>query len=719
MVESLHIDHTILCNPYRFASAEKVAGDRVIVRWQRLFFNCLLLVLTGSLGSCNSPMEKGTHWYRESVEPQLALPVVEQVNVSQPTRGTLRWQIRFSQPMSASTATAITIRQVVAPERGGNNQGKVVEQTVVTGSGRLWIATAEGLDLREYGYFLYVARQAVNLSDLPMDGAAGEVSGNAGRSDEDYYVGGEPFVSLSTPPGDLQRAMSTRVSWDRPWINGLKLYYQRSRGEAYTNRSFTPFRTPFDGGRIVPAQISKEFAFRLSFTGPTRFSAMLDPASLIGETRIVFDSGGAATPRLAYNPNPNMLMEAGVPYAVTGYTTAGTTVIFWFKNPLSKILVGQGIEFNPRDRPWIFVGEEAIGTAPILPVYQWDNNNRMLIAGRSLGKVVWQRTANNLLQLAYPVLPAGWFHNRVELVFAGGATALVTGVDRTHLLLDRSLPVTATSGVAELRFIPLENILTTLKKVHFLADYLYVLPANVLQEGQHYRLTFGIQMPPVNLLGMPLSDHNRDGNERRDSSRNDRMSFSFSVQDLAPFPIPRTMLLNNGALYPMLFADPSWGCLSSNPLCVRKRVIGNCTVDEILLSFYTPDGSEDAPYGTQDLIRSGNINTEPVYMMRDSEGATQTTIPSDPVPLAWQVDTVFAAAPGGPTSLLRIRPENCEPLQYGDLLVVRHTLQAKVPGKKYTFDGNGDSVEQDSSEDDLLRYYAGSPTGFVTLEEFR
>lgn len=651
---------------------------------------------------------------------------VESAQATQ-TDSTLTFALTFSQPLSDGVLAQHTaVTRVEAPMADGRPVGSRMALEV-TGQERSWEIRVAAANILAYGYVLVVGRDLTSRGGQYLDGAVPGSTGTAARQDDDYYQGPEDFISAMIGPVNAVGAHAMRTDHDRPRLHDLQLYRQISGGAAYDTFFRQPFQKIIDRADLTPALPTHDLAYRMEFTAPTWFEALMDPLKVATEIRFVDALGGARRPRFSYNADYVNEVQVGAPYAVTGAQTIAGTSYVWLEDSLGETIEGPTLNENPGDEIYLYVGEAAAGTAPLFRVVGYERYEKRLTLSHQLLHSAWSPVTGGL-HLPEPVMPEGVWSGQLWVRFADGSTDVVLGHDRQTYVLARGTPAAALVTAAVIfELPPLEQWDLELPvRSFFVARHVYAFGLSALENGTLFTLTVGLDDVPRNLFGVPLSDSLRDGDERRLDRRDDRVEINLSILPAATAPIPLTMLLNDGSLYPTLFAERGLTCQSPAPLCVQsiERRSG-CTEDILWFSFYTPDGNPSNPKGDNDLIRSDGLREQPIAIFRDRRAGVLDGVYDSEIPIQWSLETVVAQpAPadnfiGGPATLVRASPlAECARFEPGDQIIVRHTIPALIEDRAVTFDGDGDGVSQSTAEDDFVAWYAGVPTGFVSLAQW-
>lgn len=665
------------------------------------------------------------------VAPQASTVSLEYLRVesavAEVTGTVLTFTLDFSQPLTqAQLAEHATVIRVEEPMSDGRPIGRRMSVQLQGADGR-WQFVVADADTTDFGYVLVLEHSLVSTKGQYLDGAVGAVSGNAGRADDDYHHGPEAFISAMVGPDDFSHAHAMRTTNDRPRMVDLQLYRQLSGGAAYDTFFRRPFQKIVDRADITPALPKSDMAYRLEFTAPTWVEALMDPAKIAAETRFVDALGGARSPKFSYNADYVNELQVGAPYSVTGVASIDGVSYVWLPSELGETLEGPTLNENAGDELYLYMGELAAGVAPLFRVTAYDRGEKRLTLDRSVGQSAWQPVTGGLA-LSRAILPEGVWAGTLWARFADGSTDVVLGHDRLRYSLGRGSPAASLmTGPVEFELMPVDMWSWQLPvRSFFVARHVYAFGLETLDNGTLFTLTVGLDEVPRNLFGVSFSDGLRDGDERRLDRRDDRLEISLSILPAAVAPVPLTMLLNDGSLYPTVFGDRGLNCLTPAPLCVESVARRTaCTEDTLWFSFYTPDGVASNPKGDDDLVRADGIREQPVVVFRDRRAGVLDGVYDTEIPIQWSLETVVssASAPddfvGGPASLMHVSPvAECSQFEPGDQIIVRHTIPALIEERAVTFDGDGDGVSQNSAQDDFVAWYAGVPTGFVTLAEW-
>jgi hypothetical protein len=230
-------------------------------------------------------------------------------------------------------------------------------------------------------------------------------------------------------------------------------------------------------------------------------------------------------------------------------------------------------------------------------------------------------------------------------------------------------------------------------------------------------------------MGQPMRDEERDGNEvELPAIADDEFILQFSMRNDRAVE-PPVSRINDGSLYPTLFAAGGWSCLSADPadpICVQSVVDESCpgrTVPASLsFSFYTADGDAANPRGVADLVEVGRFDQSHVTVLAGDDGQALDRVVSARTVLHQTAVGTF------PTTLLTLDLRGTDDqacaggaaglrgLRAGDRLVIDHRIRPVVPADPRLIDGNGDGVASASPADDWVGVWDPALGRFLPLD---
>ncbi len=448
------------------------------------------------------------------------------------------------------------------------------------------------------------------------------------------------------------------------------------------------------------------------------------PWSLVGATAVegaitvLDESGGAQRLHVDLARIPGVLLSGGERPRVTA--VAGRTVTLSGGPPAAWASLR-----GPHDPVWARFSEVLPPAGLVARVEGWNRPTLELAAdpvpvtGAILGATATtdRRWPNGALDGGYSL----WSSAGVEYPIAAA----------TGPVLYLRTPVTEVVDCApcELRFERAEERIAVDAPVRFLSHVWYVHPAGEWPSGRILKLIINAGNRLRSLMGQPLRDEERDGNEvDLPAIADDEFILQFSLRSDRAIE-PTVSRINDGSLYPTLFAGGAWPCLSGDPkdpVCVQSVIDENCSGREVpaslSFSFYTADGDAAHPRGVADLIEVGRFNQAHVTLLAGETGQALDRVVSARTVLHQTADGTF------PTTLLTLdlrgtdvkacagETSGLRGLRAGDVLVIDHRIRPVVPADPRLIDGNGDGVASASPADDWVGIWDPALGRFLPLD---
>lgn len=469
-------------------------------------------------------------------------------------------------------------------------------------------------------------------------------------------------------------------------------------------------------GRRSPA--ANESSLRIAFGSDAGVHWSLVPASALETAvQLVDETGAALRTKIELSRQPGVDFGTGEKPRVVSATGRTVTVD---RGPSTAWTTLRG----PEDPVWVLFGEKLPPRGVLAKVDNWSrpvftfSADEVTVVGTIAGATATtdRRWPVGLLDGGYSL----WTSDDVEYPIAAATGPVI--------YLTASTDVATPCAPCRVRLERLEERVAPETALTLVSNVWYLHPVGGWPAGRPLKLIINAGQRIRSMMGQPMFDEERDGNEvELPAVADNEFILQLSLRPHREIE-PTVSRLNDGSLYPTVFAGLGWTCMSgdpSDPVCVREVLDSHCGTTlpgTLSFSLYTADGSSNAPRGQADLIDVARLEPGHVVVFDADSGRAldrvvetrtvlhQTAVGTFPTSL---VEVHLRESDGGrcPDGSASLRG-----LRDGDRLVIDHRLRPVVPTDPRTLDGNGDGVASASPADDWVGIWHAAEGRFVPLD---
>lgn len=460
-------------------------------------------------------------------------------------------------------------------------------------------------------------------------------------------------------------------------------------------------------------------SLRIAFGSDAGLPWSLVGASAVeGAITILDESGGAQRLQLDLSRVPGLPLSGGERPRVTA--VSGRTVT------LSGGPTAAWVTLRGSDDPvWVRFAEALPPAGFLARVAGWNRPTLELAAD----PVTAAGTILGVTAVTDRRWPAGMLDGGYSLWTSAGAEYPIAAATGPVLYLRTAVTAPVACDPCEVRLERAEERVAVDAPARFVSHVWYVHPVGDWPAGRLMQLIVNVGNRVRSLMGQPMRDEERDGNEvDLPAVPDDEFILQFSLRPDRAVE-PTVSRLNDGSLYPTLFAGLGWSCLSGradDPVCVRSIADERCPAREaaatLSFSLYTADGDAAHPRGVADLIEVRRLEQAHVTVFAAEDGRVLNRVVSTRTVLH---QTGVGTFPTTLVSLdLRELAENgcgngapgLRGLRTGDKLVIDHRMRPVVPADPRLIDGNGDGLASASPADDWVGLWDPASGRFRPLD---
>lgn len=704
------------------------AGSR-IRGWRSRAVGGWVLAMTLVLAGCPDVTE-GPPLEAEALPTTPAPPRVTGVTHVPPRR----LDVAFSRPM-APTPTASAVRLYRLTDHAWGDVAaagvSIPVETVWTTEDRLRIGwrpdAGRNADGAGETLVLVIESTARDPSGRRLDGRAPGIAAGLHRPDDDGARGAASYRSAPLNLGRRGPFHASVEAGSAMVVTGISVWHGKNPGGA-RDASDGLRQFEFGASRVgaFPA-VAENASFRIRFAAPGgRPYDLVSPGAIADQIRILTDNGNRLRSQVGLAQLPGVEWAAGARPVVAD---AGGRAVTSDIGP-GRDLTGTG-QLRKADEPvWMLVGDRLPPAGLLARVEDYDGGNRSYrLAAEPIPVTarVWGVTATTERLWLDGELAGGY-----SLRLTDGATVPI----RTATGETLHLAATAPAGPCEPCAVLIERVEERIQAgesitVSGRSWYLHPDPT-VWPTGRLLFLSVNPGNTVVSVVGTPMRDDERDGDERSDPPAvDDEFVMQFGLRS-ASSPLPPVSRLHDGFLYPTLFETRDTPCLGGHQgaVCVlplEGGCQGSTVPAEAQITIATSDGRGSQPEGESDLIETERIDPDAVTLLDGTTGRPLEGTLGSRIRLN-QTGTGFGTLP---TTVLVYRllagddsrscPEDRQRrllrgFRDGDRLIVSHRIRPVVPSDPRTIDGDGDGIASASARDDWVGVYDAARAVFAPLE---